>query len=544
MIKPLNRFINLSFLHPLLFAIYPVLALWANNFSRIQGELVIRPLVTSLIAGIIIFVILRALLKNNIQAALLCTLIFLLYFSYGHIYSLIEDKSIFSFVIGRHRYLAGLWLLILGVGGWFIIKRADNASGLNRILNITGLILTVLTLSQILYSQISITRLAKANQLYAPENQSSIPASLQGKLENLPDIYYIILDGHTRDDVLRHDYQLDNSLFLQQLADLGFVIPNCTQSNYPETLLSMPATLNMNYLDAWGVPLDPDLKNDDYYEFISQYIRHSLVRKNLANLGYKMVSFQTTFPWVEVRDADVFIQNESSRFLSNILASSEFDDLLGQTTIFEGLTEIEKTTPYIHDKFTALQHFQNTYLANFLTSFYSSDRNKYDLIMYDLAHVEDVVNLPGKKFVYLHLPAPHAPIVLGPDGQFQTADYADKQGYANQVTYVDKRMIEIVKMILQESKTPPIIILQGDHGWGNDPMTRDRILNVYYLPGGGSKLIYPQITPINSFRIIFNYYFGGNYPLLPDKSVYTTRTRFRFTPVSPTCSDRIFSPQN
>jgi hypothetical protein len=103
-------------------------------------------------------------------------------------------------------------------------------------------------------------------------------------------------------------------------------------------------------------------------------------------------------------------------------------------------------------------------------------------------------------------------------------------------------MIELVKMIQSESKIPPVIIIQGDHGRGDDPNTRTDILNAYYLPRGGSKLVYPQITPVNTFRIIFNYYFGGKFKLLPDVSYYPITSNKTFRALPPSCSDTDFTP--
>ena len=45
-----------------------------------------------------------------------------------------------------------------------------------------------------------------------------------------------------------------------------------------------------------------------------------------------------------------------------------------------------------------------------------------------------------------------------------------------------------------------------------------RIFNAYRLPPDGNKLLYDSITPVNSFRLIFNYYFGTDYELLSDRS--------------------------
>ena len=83
---------------------------------------------------------------------------------------------------------------------------------------------------------------------------------------------------------------------------------------------------------------------------------------------------------------------------------------------------------------------------------------------------------------------------------------------------------------------PPIIIIQGDHGTASqDQMEIDLskvtnnqfhermdILNAYYLPGKESnKLLYHDITTVNSFRIIFNNYFNAGYKILDDVSYFS-----------------------
>ena len=82
-------------------------------------------------------------------------------------------------------------------------------------------------------------------------------------------------------------------------------------------------------------------------------------------------------------------------------------------------------------------------------------------------------------------------------------------------------MTNVVSEILAKAKTPPIIILQGDHGFRAVPgtnMTTEAmtILNAYHLPGAQPGWVYEGITPVNSFRMIFNRYFGTHYSYLPD----------------------------
>jgi hypothetical protein len=75
----------------------------------------------------------------------------------------------------------------------------------------------------------------------------------------------------------------------------------------------------------------------------------------------------------------------------------------------------------------------------------------------------------------------------------------------------------MVNSILSQSGPRPIIIIQADHGFGYSG-AGVQILNAYYLPDGGEQQLYPTITPVNTFRVIFDRYFGAHLGLLPDKS--------------------------
>ena len=53
-------------------------------------------------------------------------------------------------------------------------------------------------------------------------------------------------------------------------------------------------------------------------------------------------------------------------------------------------------------------------------------------------------------------------------------------GYPDTVAYLNNRMIPILQSILEHSATPPIIVLQGDHGW--DQPHRLQILTRFTCP--------------------------------------------------------------
>jgi len=46
------------------------------------------------------------------------------------------------------------------------------------------------------------------------------------------------------------------------------------------------------------------------------------------------------------------------------------------------------------------------------------------------------------------------------------------------------------------------------------------ILSAYYLPGVDPEEagLYPSITPVNQFRVLFNEYFGLDLPIVPDRN--------------------------
>jgi hypothetical protein len=165
------------------------------------------------------------------------------------------------------------------------------------------------------------------------------------------------------------------------------------------------------------------------------------------------------------------------------------------------------------------------------------EERKQKRILFDLKTLQELPLTPGPKFVFAHLVIPHQPFVFGPNGEALVTPpqklknkeyYSDARyelGYRNQALFISRQIAQVVRRIIENSPTPPIIIIQGDHGPSHfDKASRMGILNAYYFPDAQAQL-YPTITPANSFRLMFNAYFDTKFDLLEDVSRYSTFPR-------------------
>jgi hypothetical protein len=141
--------------------------------------------------------------------------------------------------------------------------------------------------------------------------------------------------------------------------------------------------------------------------------------------------------------------------------------------------------------------------------------------------------MEGPKFVFAHFLVPHPPFIFAPNGEFAWAE-GRAEGYLSNVAFIDSQIVSVVAEIIEKSKTPPVIIIMGDHGATGipkleTPQWRMSILNAYYVNEQAQQDLYDSITPVNTFRVVFNNYFGTDYPLLEDLS-YHASNMDRFIP--------------
>jgi len=495
----------------ILFSVYPLLFLWTVNAPEIRASAVVRPFLFTLAGSAVLFAILWFSFRDIKKAALLGALLLLAFFSYGHVYY--ESRIVPALgVLSHHSTLIPIYVVLFGLGVWglfFHIKKYEN---LIQFLNMASLVLVILQVFQLGYYY---TRASYA-ALHPVTLQSGLTVTIDR--EDLPDIYFIVLDGYTRADALQQDMGFDNEQFVNELESLGFYVAKCSRPNSDYTRGSISSTLNMDYLPELEKMSRMDVDDPGF----PTLIKHSQVRQLLESVGYKMVTFPVDYPWLQIDDSAIFLTPNQPTVNPNYLYP--FERIYVQRTAAAIFTAA-------NSKLNILSHFRLDSSPEEITPGISLSLdpvllNHVDTVLFILQKLPDVVTIPGPKFIYAHILDPHFPHVFSPDGSILTDpgfyggenfdavnDEYRQQGYLDSLQFINKQIIPILQTIIEKSPVHPIIILEGDHGFKGD--NRYTNLNAYYLPKGYASL-YPSISPVNSFRVVFNDYFGANYPLLPD----------------------------
>jgi hypothetical protein len=503
--------------YPLLFSVDQILLLFAANLadipiSQIFPVIMILPMVT----GILVW-LLYEWLKDFHRAGFIIFLTILWFFHYGTVHILASQFLSGKISLEFHWILFPLWtLLFVLLSSDLLWRRVTHPEVITLYMNLTCISIFVVTVFRLTYDlaprHLNLPKISPSKQSIR-EPMNSI---------TLPDVYYIILDGYARDDVLRELYNYDNSWFLDSLVDKGFFIASQSQSNYTQTALSIGSSLNMDYLSGLAV-------NFHSRGQLIWFIQHSQVRSMFKQLDYDIVAFSTGYQMTDLTNAD---QHFSS-------------PRIGKSHDLEALVLINSVAVILIEEGW----------FDLPISRYKTAQERIDYTFTTLANEVPLISKP--KLIFAHIIVPHPPFIFDqtgpvtPEKIFFLIDgfvllggrEMYKQGYIDQLTYVNKRLLQVVDGILENSKTPPIIIFQADHGPGAyldrnsivNTCLKERfsILNALYLPQGGDKQIQNDISPVNTFSFILNTYFGTDIKLLENKEYFSSwDDPFVFTDVS------------
>jgi len=515
-------------IHPILFALFPVLSLLASNLHYVAVGEATRALVAACLLAAALTLGAWLFLHDWRKAALIATPAVVLLLSYGHLYTGL--KLILGALIIRHRYLAPVLLAACAAWSLIVKRRLRSAGPLTAALNLVGAV--ALAFPLITVGRATITR---GPSVSAAEE---IPVGAPAELSQAPegrDLYYIVLDGYGRQDVLLDIYGHDNRAFLAALEERGFQIGERSATNYIQTALSLGSSLNMDYLDVLLEERSQSMTNSALVDLIW----HSRVRRWLAAQGYAMIAFRTAFPYTGVTDAELFWFPEGQA------DEEERSSAATRAGAFEVLLFEYSLGRMVLDFSLSARAAMELYLYEPL---YAQQRAR---VLFTLDSLGEVPALPGRYFVFAHVVAPHPPFVFDAQGNPLTPNYpfsfADGShfrryahgtrgdyiyGYREQLRYLNGLVLSTIDTILAASDRPPIIIIQGDHGPGaylrwdaimeSNLEERSGILNAFLLPGAPSDVVYPTISPVNAYRMVLSLYFGADLPPLPDCTYFSS----------------------
>lgn len=494
--------------HPLLLAAFPVLFLWSRNAAEVMTGQVLPLLGMALAGGAGAYALAALVLRRQHRAALVASALLVLFFSYGHVWQLAGGEG------AAHGWLLTVWG-VLAAGAVAAALRAARRilAPLTRGLNTAAAILVALSLPPVVAAA-------------AGEDPVTLPDPLAtgadaGPAATAPDIYYIIVDRYGRADTLAEQFGHDNRPFTSFLEEAGFVVAHRSLASYPKTAHSLASSLNLTHLD--GLAAQVGYESADWRPIYRLLDRHR-VGTFLTARGYRYEHLGSWWePTARSSLADVNHTYDPS---------SEFASVLARTTLLAA-------TPL-----PAGGGFRELSRG---TTLFQLDR------LERLAARRD----SQPTFVLAHLTIPHEPYVFEPDGSepdpATVAARSYEENYLAQLGYINRRLRDLVRRLLSgPADTAPVVVIQSDEGPHPARLRADgdafvwteatqrelesklRIFNAYYLPGVAPERIPPTITPVNTFRLIFDAYFDAGLGMLEDRTfVYHGQSRpYDFTEVT------------
>lgn len=499
-------------LHSILFGVLPVLCAYSSLVAYLLPEELVLPVIVSFALAIVVLLLSYACLHNWCRAGIVTSALVLMNFSFDAMaapanrlltsYGLPHDDRV---------YLVPFSLLIFTII-YLLLKAKSDYKAATSCLNLMSLLLVTGNAFYIAWHEykigLTMSKIYQNNdrELAAIDLKQVRRSNSSSNSSESPDIYYFILDAFGRSDTLKEIYDFDNSSFIDGLKKRGFVIPAGSRSNYQMTCLSLPSSLNMQYLDY----LEPTLgRNSADYSVLYRLIQRNKVSSLLKGLGYRYVNVRSGWSPTDYNpNADVNVG-------------------------------------FAYGNVFHLALLRNTLIGPWQRDFDFLGWAARQVRLYGLQNIESIAQLQfqaqaqsqAPKFVFVHIVVPHPPFLFNEDGStcplgvISLSDKFEKAKYVAQVKFIQK---QVLAMLDQLDKNPrkKVVIIQGDHGPalqnGSDGnpspaflRERMRILNAYRLPDADSSLIYDGITPVNSFRVILNHYFDAKLPLLADKCIYS-----------------------
>jgi hypothetical protein len=490
-------------LHPVLLATFPVLSLFQHNQAEVDLSVLWKPVALSAAAAAALFALFGLVLRRGAKAGVLASLVVVAFFYYGVLYGNVAgwgltDWSFFP-----------LWIVLLVVGVLAVLWAKNDLALVNLGLSIFAVVLVLNPVVRIATYRIDHPPVRISDPRLWPSALATprIPSGAQR-----PDVYFVIPDDYARADVLRRYFHYDDSGFVRALKRRGFVVAEQARSPYSKSEFNMASALNLDYLSRLPSILG---KSSQDVLLARKMIDENRASRLLKTLGYTYIHL----------DSDNITFPADNPHISPLAAPDNLTYLWLRDSVLRLVGG-----RYGFDEAATNERFRHSVRSAF-------------------ARLRAVPRKPGPKFVLFHTLMPHDPYIFGARGQSITfpdrsdTGHSTKLGmkyYVNQVRFLNRELLATTDAILAQSRRPPIIVIQSDEGfealpedWGEATVRDMRVkgLSAFYLPGRARPRLPQKLNSVNSLRLVFNRYFGTQYPMLRSASYPELDAPYQFVPM-------------
>jgi len=532
-----------------------VLALYSINVTEVTPSQIVIPIAAVLGFTLLLLLVAWPIFGDVMKAGIFISVFIVLFFSFGHLSSATADSNI------SNNILVPIWcylIFCISLCVWLILRNAKKAGIAGAIISISvilffsfGIVTSAVTgwgtsymvllplwcilifcaayflkntqrklyMPSVIISVIAVTLLLipiitiVINETSTASQNTVIASDLEtrtitlGEAETLPDIYYIVLERYASETSLKDVYDFDNDEFLNYLSSKGFYVASQSTANYFRTTESLASSLNMEYINY--------VSN---YDQVVKKLEDYSVWRALKSKGYTFIHMGNW--WEPTR--------------KNIYADTNFDYWL-----LPEFWHLAYKTTMLYPLYSNLNIVESQYLTH------------CNRIEYQFEELAKIPNIEEPTFVFAHMFTTHEPYLFDSSCNCWIQGNISKPDYLDTIICSNSKVMVLIEELLARSEVPPIIIIQADegpfpggqavwaanhHGWEEaseeELQQKARILNAYYLPNTHETILYPSITPVNSFRLIFNLYFDAELELLPDLTYASNGNRLNFMDVT------------
>ncbi len=479
--------------HPFLLAAASVLALYANNVKQ-ASLLEILPALAAVLSFALLVLLMMALLcrRFSARAAVLASIVVIGCLFYARLFLWADPKAGGD---GRAEFF--VFVLVLGAALVLVARTRTDLRLTHSILNGIGLVLLVTPMTQAAWYKWQHAR---------PGLDAKMPEEAAVAAGDRPDIYYLIFDRYASAATLQRYFDFSNAPLIGFLEEQGFYVAAGSHANYLKTGHSLASSLQMDYLDFLT---DAQGRRSSDWDPIYRILRDHRVARLLKSAGYRYAQIGSWWsPTQATPYADWNPQFGLGEFTSNYARGLALYPLLNLVAP--------------DSRYAQSLHW---------------DYGQCQRVRWQIEQIKNAAVGSGPTFVFGHFLLPHDPFVFDEEGKCLSVDDSNKRGlrlgYVEQVRYANKVIRDLVTTLRGRNGKRPIIIIQGDEGpfpetgigltrsWreaDNDELQiKMGIMNAYYFPDEDYAQLYQDITPVNSFRVLFNKYFNTNLERLPDR---------------------------